>query len=123
MTELSHIKDDKIAPFSDKPFSKDLMAPIPKYTPLKWISVKDRLPREHGWYDVITFVKPSYKDDSIEKHERLYWNGKGVGRVTHWAEVAEPVVETYQVDDAVVPYHPDVSLPHDHVACEQAPAP
>ncbi len=40
-----------------------------------------------------------------------------------WPEPAEPAAETYQADDAVVPYHPDASLPHDHAACEQARAP
>jgi hypothetical protein len=67
----------------------DLMMSLKDSPPKKWVSVKDRLPIEFGYYDVITYGKPSYKDDPIEKYERLYWDGKGIGRVTHWAELPE----------------------------------
>jgi hypothetical protein len=59
----------------------------------EWISVKIRLPEKHKKYLVRTFGKPSYYLPPIEKIEILKYDGKGIGQVTHWAELPEPPKE------------------------------
>lgn len=50
----------------------------------EWISVKERLPTEKGWYYVRTFGKSDYFSAPTPKIEFLLYDGKGIGDVTHW---------------------------------------
>jgi hypothetical protein len=68
--------------------------------PTNWISVKDRLPEEEGWYLVYTTPNSEYK--SINKamfckgyalgNFEPYWHGAGGhwANVTHWMPLPEP---------------------------------
>ena len=69
----------------------------------EWISVKDRLPEEEGWYLVYTTPKREHK--SINKamfckgyawgNFEPYWRGAGGhwANVTHWMPLPEPPKE------------------------------
>lgn len=61
---------------------------------MKWISVKDRLPKEDGWYLVYTryiIVPPrvvQYKKDAEYPFIGFYQND-----ITHWMPLPEPPKE------------------------------
>ena len=66
----------------------------------EWISVKDRLPEDEGWYQVYTAPDKGYK--SINKARFCkgfewdnftpHWHGAGGtwGNVTHWMPLPQP---------------------------------
>lgn len=66
----------------------------------KWISVKERLPKEEGWY--LVYTTPNREHKSINKamfckgyawgNFEPYWRGAGGhwANVTHWMELPDP---------------------------------
>ena len=69
----------------------------------KWISVKERLPEEEGWYQVYTAPDKGYKSINKAMFRKGFewnnftprWHGAGGtwGNVTHWMPLPEPPKE------------------------------
>lgn len=55
----------------------------------EWISVNERLPVKLGYYLVKRLGKPSCHEPPCETVEVSLFDGKGIGNVTHWADLPE----------------------------------